>query len=160
LFATLKTVFSNFRYSLLALGIFIPMLFVLLILSEFIFLEPYFVGQIPEGTELGFSLIIILSGLSALVLPMNVYRINILKNSKGKIGGSVFGSFIGAAAGACSCGPIGFAIISTFGSVGATSLAFLTNYEIPIRFIAIALLAIIFFTTVKSLKVECKLKPE
>ena len=157
---TLKIVFSNFRYSLLALGIFIPMLFVLLILSEFIFLEPYFVGQIPKGTELGFSLIIILSGLSALVLPMNVYRINILKNSKGKIGGSVFGSFIGAAAGACSCGPIGFTIISTFGSVGATSLAFLTNYEIPIRIIAIALLAIIYFTTVKSLKVECKLKPE
>jgi hypothetical protein len=136
------------------------MLFVLLILSEFIFLEPYFVGQIPKGTELGFSLIIILSGLSAIVLPMNVYRINILKNSKGKIGGSVFGSFIGAAAGACSCGPIGFAIISTFGSVGATSLAFLTNYEIPIRITAIGLLAIIYFTTVKSLKVECKLKPE
>jgi len=136
------------------------MLFVLLILSEFIFLEPYFVGQIPKGTELGFSLIIILSALSALVLPMNVYRINILKNSKGKIGGSVFGSFIGAAAGACSCGPIGFAIISTFGSVGATSLAFLTNYEIPIRIIAIALLTIIYFTTIKSLKVECKLKPE
>ena len=136
------------------------MVFVLLILSEFIFLEPYFVGQIPKGTELGFSLIIILSGLSALVLPMNVYRINILKNSKGKIGGSVFGSFIGAAAGACSCGPIGFAIISTFGSVGATSLAFLTNYEIPIRIIAIALLTIIFFTTVKSLKVECKLKTQ
>ncbi len=157
---TLKIVFSNFRYSLLAIGIFLPMLFVLLILSEFIFLEPYFVGQIPKGTELGFSLIVILSGLSALVLPMNVYRINILKNSKGKIGGSVYGSFIGAAAGACSCGPIGFAIISTFGSVGATSLAFLTNYEIPIRIIAIALLAVIFFTTVKSLKVECKLKPE
>jgi len=156
----LKIVFSNVKYSLLALGIFIPMLFVLLILSEFIFLEPYFVGQIPKGTELGFSLIVILSGLSALVLPMNVYRINILKNSKGKIGGSVFGSFIGAAAGACSCGPIGFSIISTFGSVGATSLAFLTTYEIPIRIISIALLTIIFFTTVKSLKVECKLKPE
>ena len=157
---TLKIVLSNFRYSLLAIGIFIPMLFVLLILSEFIFLEPYFVGQIPKGTELGFSLIIILSGLSALVLPMNVYRINILKHSKGKIGGSAFGSFIGAAAGACSCGPIGFAIISTFGSVGATSMAFLTNYEIPIRIISIALLVIIYFTTVKSLKVECKLKPE
>jgi len=136
------------------------MLFGLLILSEFIFIEPYLVGQIPKGTELGFSLIIILSGLSALVLPMNVFRINILKNSKGKIGGSVFGSFMGAAAGACSCGPIGFAIISTFGSVGATSMAFLTNYEIPIRITAIGLLVIIYFTTVKSLKVECKLKPE
>ena len=136
------------------------MLIGLLILSEYIFIEPYLAGHIPKGTEFGFSLIFILSGLSALVLPMNVYRINILKNSKKKIGGSVFGSFIGAAAGACSCGPIGFAIISTFGSIGATSLAFLTNYEIPIRIAAIGLLAITYFTTVKSLRVECKLKSQ
>jgi hypothetical protein len=156
----LKIVFSNIKYSLLAIGIFVSMLIGLLILSEYIFIEPYLVGHIPKGTELGFSLIFILSGLSALVLPMNVYRINILKNSKKKIGGSVFGSFIGAAAGACSCGPIGFAIISTFGSIGATSLAFLTNYEIPIRIAAIGLLTITYFTTVKSLRVECKLKSQ
>ena len=136
------------------------MIFGLLILSEYIFLEPYVTGHIPKGTEFGFSLIILLSGLSALVLPMNVYRINILKNSTNKIGGSVFGSFIGAAAGACSCGPIGFAIISTFGSVGATSIAFLTNYEIPIRIAAIGLLAVTYYTTIRSLKVECKLKPQ
>jgi len=67
----------------------------------------------------------------------------------------IFG--IGAAAGACSCGPIGFAVISTFGSVGATATAFLTNYEIPIRIVAIAILAITYFTTIKSLKVECKI---
>lgn len=156
---TLKLVFSNIRYSLLAIGIFISMVIGLLILSEFIFVEPFVAGHVPQGTELGFSLIVILSGLSALVLPMNIYRINILKNSKGKIGGSVFGSFVGAAAGACSCGPIGFAIISTFGSVGATSMAFLTNYEIPIRLAAIGLLAITYFTTVKSLKIECKINP-
>ena len=136
------------------------MLFGLLILSEYIFLEPFVTGHIPNGTELGFSLIVVLSGLSALVLPMNVYRINILKNSTGKIGGSVFSSFIGAAAGACSCGPIGFAIISTFGSVGATSVAFLTNYEIPIRIAAIVLLVITYFTTVRSLRVECKLESQ
>jgi hypothetical protein len=156
----LKTVFSNIKYSLLAIGIFVSMLIGLLILSEYIFIEPYLAGHIPKGTEFGFSLIFILSGLSALVLPMNIYRINILKNSKKKIGGSVFSSFIGAAAGACSCGPIGFAIISTFGSIGATSLAFLTNYEIPIRIAAIGLLAITYYTTVKSLRVECKLKSQ
>lgn len=136
------------------------MLIGLLILSEFIFLEPFIAGHIPQGTEFGFSLIVILSALSGLVLPMNVYRINILKNSTHKIGGSVLGSFIGAAAGACSCGPIGFAIISFFGSVGATSMAFLTNYEIPIRLAAIGLLAITYFTTVKSLRIECKLESE
>lgn len=156
---TLKIVFSNLRYSLLAVSIFLTMLIGLLILSEYIFYDPFIAGHIPKDTEFGFSLIVILSGLSALVLPMNVYRINILKNSTKKIGGTVFGSFIGAAAGACSCGPIGFAIISTFGSVGATSLTFLTNYEIPIRLAAIGLLGITYYTTVKSLNIECKLKP-
>jgi len=128
----------------------------LLILSEYVFIYPFIAGHIPHGTEIGFSLILILSGLSALVLPMNFYRINILKNSKGKIGGGVLGSFVGTIAGACSCGPIGFSVISTFGSVGATSMAFLTNYEIPIRLAAICLLSLTYYTTVKSLKAECK----
>ena len=156
--STLNLVFSNYRYIALAFVIFASMLVGLLIISEYIFLEPYVVSHIPKGTELGFSLIVVLSGLSALVIPMNVYRINILKSSKKKMGGSVFGSFIGAAAGACSCGPIGFAVISTFGSVGATASAFLTNFEIPIRLGAIGLLVLTYYTTIRSLKVECKIK--
>ena len=155
---TLKLVFSDIKYLLLSLMIFISMVLGLLILSEYIFLEPYVIGHVPSGSELGFVLIVILSALSALVLPMNIFRINILKTSKQKMGGGVFGSIVGAAAGACSCGPIGFAVISTFGSVGATATAFLTNYETPIRIIAIAILIITFFTTIKSLKVECKIR--
>ena len=155
----LSLIFSKFRYLLLTFVIFTSMLVGLLIISEYIFLEPYIVGHIPKGTELGFSLIVILSGLSALVIPMNVYRINILKSSKKKMGGGIFGSIIGAAAGACSCGPIGFAVISTFGTVGATASAFLTNFEIPIRIAAICLLVLTYYTTIKSLKVECKIKP-
>jgi hypothetical protein len=133
------------------------MLIGLLILSEYIFLEPYVVGHIPSGTELEFSLILIISVLSALVIPMNIFRINILKGSKQKISGGIFGSIIGAAAGACSCGPVGFAVISTFGSIGVTATTFLTNYEFPIRIIAIVILTVTYFTTVKSLKTECKI---
>jgi hypothetical protein len=155
--STLKFVFSNPKYIVLALVIFTSMLIGLLILSEYIFLEPYVVSHIPSGTELGFVLIVIISALSALVLPMNISRIIILQKSKQKMGGSILGSIVGAAAGACSCGPIGFAVISTFGSVGATATAFLTNYEIPIRIVAIGILIVTYFTTVKSLKTECKL---
>ena len=155
--STVKLVFSDFRYVILASAIFVSMMVGLLILSEYIFLEPYVVGHVPSGSELGFVLIVILSALSALVLPMNIFRINILKSSKQKMGGGIFGSVIGAAAGACSCGPVGFAVISTFGSVGATTTAFLTNYETPIRVVAIAILVLTYFTTVKSLKVECKI---
>ncbi len=154
---TIKLVYSNFKYVVLASTIFVLMLIGLLILSEYIFLEPYVVAHLPSGSELGFVLIVILSALSALVIPMNIFRISVLKSSKQKMGGGIFGSIIGAAAGACSCGPSGFAVISTFGSVGATATAFLTNYEIPIRIIAIAILVVTYFTTVKSLKVECNL---
>jgi len=153
---TLKLVFSSHFYIVLSAVIFTFMLLGLLIISEYIFLDPYIIGHISQGTEFGFVLIVILSILSALVIPMNVYRINILKKSKGKMSGSVFSSFIGSAAGACSCGPIGFAVVSTFGSVGVTTLAFLTNFELPIRIGAIALLAFTYYTTVKSLKIECK----
>ena len=151
-----KVIFSNFKFLALSVIIFSSMMILLLFISEFIFFEPYFVTHIPSGSELGFILIIILSVLSALVIPMNLFRITNLKNSKQKMSGSIFGSIIGSAAGACSCGPIGFAVISTFGSVGATTTAFLTNYEIPIRVVAIAILVITYFTTIKSLKTECK----
>ncbi len=154
----IKLVFSNFKYLLLASMIFASMMIGLLILSEYIFLEPYLISHLPSGSEFGFILITILSVLSALVIPMNIFRINILKSSKQKMGGGIFGSIIGAIAGACSCGPVGFAVISTFGSVGATATAFLTNYDVPIRIIAIGILAVTYFTTVKSLKVECKIK--
>jgi len=154
----LKVIFSNLKFIIISVIIFSSMMFSLLFISEFIFLEPYFVTHIPSGSELGFILITVLSGLSALVISMNLFRIINLKNSKHKMGGSIFGTFVGSAAGACSCGPIGFAAISTFGTVGATTTAFLTNYEIPIRIIAIVILIITYFTTIKSLKIECNIQ--
>jgi len=153
-----KIIFSNYKFLTLSVAIFSFMMIILLLISEFIFLEPYFITHIPSGSELGFILITILSGLTALVIPMNLFRIINLKNSKQKMSGSIFGAIVGSAAGACSCGPIGFAVISTFGSVGATATAFLTNYEIPIRIIAIVILIITYFTTIKSLKTECKVQ--
>ena len=154
---TIKLVFSNPTYLVISLTIFTSMLVGLLFLSEYVFLTPYVVSHLPPGTEFGLLLIVTLSILTALVIPMNIFRIIVLKRSKQKMSGSIFGSMVGSMAGACSCGPIGFAVISTFGSIGATTTAFLTNYEIPLRLIAIAVLTVTYFTTVKSLKIECKI---
>jgi len=154
----IKLVFADYRYIILAAAIFVGMLIPLSIISEFIFLEPYIIVHIPSGGEISFFLILVVSALSGLVLAMNVYRINAFRNSpKKKMGGGLFGSLIGAAAGACSCGPIGFAVISTFGVAGGIATAFLANYEIPIRLVAIAILAYTYYATVKSLAVECKI---
>ena len=50
----IKLVFSNYKYVLLASAIFVSMMIGLLILSEYIFLEPYFISHLPSGSEFGF----------------------------------------------------------------------------------------------------------
>jgi len=150
-------VFSSYSYVLLAGIIFVCMLIPLSILSEFLFIEPFFVIHVIEDRAFSFTLLVAISFMSAVVIPMNIYRIRTLQKSTTKIGGSLLGSIIGASAGICSCGPIGFSIISTFGTVAGTATAFLTNYEIPLRIGSIALLCLVYYTTTRSISSECKI---
>jgi len=128
------------------------------ILAEFLFIEPFIIFHIIEDRAVSFALIISISLMSAIVIPMNVYRIKTLQKNTTKIGGSILGSIIGASAGICSCGPIGFSIISTFGTVAGTATAFLTNYEIPLRLVSLGLLCLVYYTTIRSISVECKIQ--
>jgi len=128
------------------------------ILSEFLFIEPLFVIHIIEDRAFSFTLLVAISFMSAVVIPMNIYRIRTLQKSTTKIGGSLLGSIIGASAGICSCGPIGFSIISTFGTVAGTATAFLTYYEIPLRLVSLGLLCLVYYTTAKSISIECKIQ--
>ena len=148
--------FSSVSYVTLAGIIFVCMFIPLSILSEFLFIEPFFVIHVIEDRAFSFTLLVAISFMSAVVIPMNIYRIRTLQKSTTKIGGSLLGSIIGASAGICSCGPIGFSIISTFGTVAGTATAFLTNYEIPLRFASLGLLCLVYYTTAKSISVECK----
>ena len=153
----LKLVFSSYSYSIHAVSIFVGMFIPLSILSEFIFIEPFFIFHVTEVSWFSFVLVLGISIMSAIVIPMNVYRVKALQKNASKIGGSIIGSIIGASAGICSCGPIGFSIISTFGTVAGTATAFLTNYEIPLRLGSIALLCLVYYTTARSISSECKI---
>lgn len=133
------------------------MLIPLLIISEHLFLEPYIIFSIYPESIVNFSLILILSIFAGIVISMNIFRIRQIKKTN-KIGVSLFGTIIGASAGACSCGPIGFSIITTFGTTGGIATAFLDMYEIPLRVISIGILIVVFFTSLKSLKNECEIK--
>jgi len=151
-------VFSSVSYVTLAGIIFVFMFIPLSILSEFLFIEPFVIFHVVEDRISSFALIVSISLMSAIVIPMNIYRIITLQKSRSKIGGSIVGSIIGASAGICSCGPIGFSIISTFGAVAGTATVFLTNYEIPLRLISLGLLCLVYYTTIKSISVECKIQ--
>ena len=145
-------------YAILAVIIFVCMFVPLSIISEFLFVEPFIIFHVIEDRVTGFVLMVSISLMSAIVIPMNIYRIRTLQKSTAKIGGSIAGSIIGASAGICSCGPIGFSIISTFGTVAGTATAFLTNYEIPLRLASLLLLCLVYYTTVKSISIECKIQ--
>jgi uncharacterized membrane protein len=132
------------------------MLMFLSSLSEYVFFTPIFTFYVPYDRIIGFVLILAVSSLSGLVIPMNVYRIKTLQNKPKRIGGSFVGSIVGASAGACSCGPIGFAIISTFGTIGGVATSLLITYEIPLRVLSTAILLYVYYTTAKSLSIHCK----
>jgi hypothetical protein len=146
---SLKIVFSNSLYLILAGVIFSGMLVLLLHTRELLFFEPFFVFYLPQDSNLSFGLIIITAGLIALVISMATYRIKTVGTST-KMGTGLLGSVVGAGAGICtSCGPIGFAVLSIFGATAATTLSFLTIHEIPIRIVAIAILTGTYFLMVK-----------
>jgi len=151
-----KLVFSNYRYSTISILITLGLFFSLSIVSEYLFIEPYVVFAVYPDTAFNFSLIVIISILAGMVVSMNIFRVKLVKKVR-KIGSSITGTVIGASAGACSCGPIGFSIITTFGTTGSIASSFLTNYEIPLRLISIAILVLVLLTTLKSISRECKI---
>jgi len=151
-----KLVFSNYRYSTISILITLGLFFSLSIVSEYLFIEPYVVFAVYPDTAFNFSLIVVISILAGMVVSMNIFRVKLVKKVR-KIGSSITGTVIGASAGACSCGPIGFSIITTFGTTGSIASSFLTNYEIPLRLISIAILVLVLLTTLKSVSRECKI---
>ena len=151
-----KLVFSNYRYSTISILITLGLFFSLSIVSEYLFIEPYVVFAVYPDTAFNFSLIVIISILAGIVVSMNIFRVILVKKVR-KIGSSITGTIIGASAGACSCGPIGFSIITTFGTTGSIASSFLTNYELPLRLISIIILVLVLWTTLKSISRECKI---
>ena len=154
----LKMVFSNIRYVVLACGIFTVMFLALIYISEYLFISPYLTLYVPDYGILGFTLIVLVSSLTGLVLSMAIYSTLALKDGKKSAGSGFTGSLIGTAAGTCSCSSVGFAIFSIFGVAGSTATSFLREYEIPLRLLSIAILVVTYFYMARKLGVACSLK--
>ncbi len=152
----LGLIFANRVYVALAVAVFGVMFVLISALSEFVFFQPYLVFSVPGERMASFSLSVAVSALSGIVIPMNVYLLKTIQKAK-RVGGGFLGSLVGASAGACSCGPVGFSIISTFGTAGGVATAFLTTYEIPLRLVSLAILGYVYFNTSKTLTNSCKL---
>ena len=149
------TVYSNKKYIYLSVAIFAGLFFTLSLISEFIFLSPSFVFYVPVSLISDFVLVVAISVLSGIVASFSIYRIHMNKGLKS--GAGFVGSMIGAGAGACSCGPIGFSAISIFGTIGGTATAFLANYETPLRIASIVILCYTYYISAKDITAKCKI---
>lgn len=138
----------------MSVTIFVVLLVMLSIVSEYVFLQPIVTFYVPNEDVVGFVLVVIVAASSGLVVSMSIFRVKILHARQLK--SSFAGPIIGASAGVCSCGPTGFAIISTFGTIGGTATAFLNNYEIPLRLIGIGILAYTYYVTSKGIEAARK----
>ena len=87
---------------------------------------------------------------------MNAY---VLRHSKGlKINIKSFfsGSTLSVLSSTCaSCSSLGFLLVSTFGGIGVTASAFLSNYQTPLRILSIGLLIWALYSISNKLNKSC-----
>jgi len=133
------------------------MLVPLSIFSGYIFLQPYVVFYVAGSVVFNFILLVIISALTGLVSSMSIYRIKVLRMRTKKVNSGVFGSLLGAGAGACGCLSMNTVFLSIFGTVGSTFAIFSSTYEIPLRLTSIAILGITYFAMTKGITSDCKI---
>jgi len=149
-------VFSDSKHIILSVAIFVGMFIPLMIFLSYLFYEPFLVFHVSGSDIFGFSLVVIISALTGLVLSMAVYRVRILRNRTKNMRLSVIGSIMGAGAGACGCISMNIAIVPFLLPIAGV-ITFLDAYAIPLRLISITILGFTYFITVKGITSEYKI---
>jgi hypothetical protein len=134
-----RIVFSMPLYIGIAAAIFATFWVIFNTFDQLLFFSPVWSFYVPDDAVIGFIITNITSVLMGILVAMNVY---VIRNSKLKLDRSLLsGSILGMASSACaSCSSIGFLLISAFGGFGIFATDFLTNYQIPLRIVSIAIL--------------------
>ena len=139
--ASFQLVFSKWIYIAIAIAIAGILWIIFNVFDQLLFFSPILVFYLPDDAAMGFILSTIDAILMGIVVSMNVYILKYSKNLKVTIGSLFSGSTLSMISSMCaSCSSVGFLLVSTFGSVGVTASAFLSNYQTPLRITSIALL--------------------
>ena len=135
-----QMVFSKWIYVLIAGSIASIFWILFNIFDQLLFFSPIVIFYLPPDAVVGFILTNLTSILLGIVLSMNAY---VLRYSKLKLSMASFlsGSSLSVLSSTCaSCSSLGFLLVSTFGGVGIAASTLLSNYQIPLRIVSIALL--------------------
>lgn len=149
-----RMVFSNPAYIGLAAGIFAGFFLLFSILDEHLFLSPILIFHVPPDGVPNFLLSTAISILLAFVISTNVYVFG--RSKTGMRNASwMSGSFVAAATGLCGCTSLGFTVISTFGGAGILASSFLTNYQLPLKAVSLAILFAAYYSARKNMIRTC-----
>lgn len=155
-----KMVFSNKSYLALTIAVAVGFWIILNALDELLFFSPIvnFYYPIPQDAVPGFVMSNVMAPLTGMVVSMNVY---VVRNSKAGVNKPSFfsGTTLGAASSMCAgCSSVGFYLATTFGVAGVAASSFLSNYQIPLRLLAIGLLVWAYYSTHKRITKSCTLE--
>lgn len=153
-----RIVFSNRAYATLAVLVAAAMWLVFNMLDGLLFFSPFvnFYYPIPDDAMPGFFLSIITVALVGIVVSMNVFTVRSkLKADKSSV---LSGSTLGTVSSMCAgCSSVGFYLASSFGAAGVAASSFLSNYQLPLRLVALALLIFAYYAAHKRVVANCKM---
>jgi hypothetical protein len=156
---SVKLVFSHWAYITLAGTIAAIFWIIFNVFEQLLFFYPIVVFYLPEDAITGFIFSNITAILLGMVVSMNVYVLKHSRDVKLRSATSFFsGSSIGILSSTCaSCSSLGFLLVSTLGGAGITLSTILSNYQIPLRLLSIALLVWAYYSVSIRLTRGCKM---
>jgi hypothetical protein len=155
-----KVVFSDKSYAVLAAAVAVAFWLIFNILDGILLLSPLdFYYPIPPDAVPGFVLSHVTAALVGVVVSMNVYMFRNLRARSSKtpfLSGSTLGTVSSMCAG---CSSVGFYLAATFGTAGVAASTYLTNYQLPLRLLAIGLLVWAYYSAHRRIAKSCSLQP-
>lgn len=151
-----RMVYSNKSYAALAAAVAVVFWTIFNVLDGLILLSPLnFYYPIPANAVSGFVLSHVTAALVGVVVSMNVYMIRNLR-AKGDKAPFLSGSTLGTVSSMCAgCSSVGFYLAATFGTAGVAASTFLSNYQLPLRLLAIGLLIWAYYSAHKRIAKSC-----
>lgn len=155
---SIKIVFINGLYIAVAGAVAAIFWIIFNIFDQLLFFSPVFVFYLPQDAFIGFILSNITAILLGIVVSMNIFVLKHSDRSRISLTSFFSASTISVLSSTCaSCSSLGFLLVSTFGGVGVTASTILSNYQIPLRIISIALLIWAFYSIGSKLTKNCSI---
>lgn len=154
-------VFSDKTYVALTAAVAVAFWIIFNVLDGLLFFSPIvnFYYPIPQDAVPGFILSNVMAPLLGVVVSMNVY---VFRNSRaGMNKSSLFsGSAVGTVSSMCAgCSSVGFYIATTFGAAGVAASSFMSNYQLPLKLLALGLLVWAYYSAHRRITKSCALPP-